>query len=58
MHFVDDIVLILEWREWINEKVELWRQYVEAYDFRINRSKIEYTYIWNVRLTRGAQIIG
>ena len=42
MLFVDDIVPFLESREEINEKLDLWRQALEAHNFHINKSKVEY----------------
>ena len=42
MLFVDDIVLIVESREELNGKLELWRQALEVYDLCISRSKMEY----------------
>ncbi|POO76497.1 hypothetical protein C1T30_42845, partial [Bacillus sp. MBGLi97] len=42
MFFVDDIVLIGESREDLNKKLELWREVLEVYGFRISRSKTEY----------------
>ncbi|KAK7258655.1 hypothetical protein RIF29_24237 [Crotalaria pallida] len=42
MLFADDIVLIGDTREEINGKIEMWRQALEGYGFRISRSKTEY----------------
>ena len=42
MFFVDDIVLIDETKEGVNTKLELWRQTLEAREFRLS--------IWNVSL--------
>ena len=42
MLFANDIALLGEWREEINEKLELWRQAWEAHSFCISRSKTKY----------------
>ena len=42
MLFADDIVLINETKERVNSKLELWRQTLKIWGFRLNRSKIEY----------------
>ncbi|KAM1052392.1 hypothetical protein ACFX2A_034585 [Malus domestica] len=38
----DDIVLIDETQEWVNAKLNLWREVLESKSFRLNRSKTEY----------------
>ena len=40
--FADDIVLIGETKEWVNKKLELWRQTLEVRGFRLSRSKTEF----------------
>jgi hypothetical protein len=40
--FADDVVLVDESRTGVDEKLELWRQTLEAKGFRLNRSKTEY----------------
>jgi hypothetical protein len=42
MLFVDDVVLVEESRTGVDQKLELWRQTLEAKGFRLNRSKTEY----------------
>jgi hypothetical protein len=42
MLFVDDVVLMDESRTGVDQKLELWRRTLEAKDFRLSRSKIEY----------------
>ena len=42
MLFADDIVLIDETRQGVNVKLERWRHTLEARDFRVSRSKMEY----------------
>jgi hypothetical protein len=42
MVFTDDVVLVDESRTGVNQKLELWRQTLEAKDFRLSRSKTEY----------------
>jgi hypothetical protein len=42
MLFADDVVLMDESRTGVGQKLELWRRTLEAKDFRISRSKIEY----------------
>ena len=42
MLFVSNIVLINKTKEWINTKLELWRQTLKAQEFRFSRSKTEY----------------
>jgi len=42
MLFADDVVLLGESREELNERLETWRQALEAYGFRLSRSKTEY----------------
>jgi hypothetical protein len=42
MLFVDDVVLVDGSRMGVYEKLELWRQTLEAKSFRLSRSKIEY----------------
>ena len=42
MLFADDIVLISETKEWVNKKLELWRQTLKVRGFRLSRWKIEY----------------
>ena len=42
MMFADDIVLISETKEEVNKKLKLWRQTLEAWEFRLSRSKTEY----------------
>ena len=39
---VDDIIPVEELREEINEKLELWREALEAHDFRISRRETKY----------------
>ena len=40
--FVNDIVLIGETKEWVNKKLELRRQVLEAREFRLSISKTKY----------------
>jgi len=42
MLFADDVVLLGESREELNGRLETWRQALEAYGFRLSRSKTEY----------------
>jgi hypothetical protein len=42
MLFADDMVLVDENRMGVDQKLELWRQTLDAKDFRLNRSKAEY----------------
>jgi hypothetical protein len=42
MLFADDVVLLGELREELNGRLETWRQALEAYGFRLSRSKTEY----------------
>ena len=42
MLFADDVVLLGESREELNGRLEIWRQALETYGFRMNRSKTEY----------------
>jgi len=42
MLFADDVVLIEESRSGVSQKLELWRQTLEAKGFRLSRSKTEY----------------
>ncbi|KAL6526475.1 hypothetical protein OROGR_015565 [Orobanche gracilis] len=42
MMFADDIVLIDETKVGVQQKLELWRDTLEARDFRLSRSKTEY----------------
>jgi hypothetical protein len=42
MLFVDDVVLVDESRTRVDQKLELWRRTLEAKDFRLSRSKMEY----------------
>jgi hypothetical protein len=42
MLFTDDVVLIEESRSGVSQKLELWRQTLEAKGFRLSRSKTEY----------------
>ena len=42
MLFADDIVLVDEIRKKVNTKLELWKQTLKAWGFRLSRSKIEY----------------
>ncbi|PHT48085.1 Phosphoenolpyruvate carboxylase 4 [Capsicum baccatum] len=42
MLFTDDVVLIDESREGVNNKLEIWRQTLEAKGFRLSRTKTEY----------------
>jgi len=42
MLFADDVVLLAESREKLNRRLETWRQALEAYGFRLSRSKTEY----------------
>jgi hypothetical protein len=39
MLFTDDVVLVDESKIGVDQKLELWRQDLEAKDFRLNRSK-------------------
>jgi hypothetical protein len=39
MLFADDVVLMDESRTGVDQKLELWRQTLEAKSFRLNRSK-------------------
>ena len=42
MLFADDVVLIDESHRGINDKLEVWRQNLEAKGFRLSRTKTEY----------------
>ncbi|ONM53611.1 Retrovirus-related Pol polyprotein LINE-1 [Zea mays] len=42
MFFADDVVLIEKSRSGVSQKLELWRQTLEAKGFRLSRSKTEY----------------
>jgi hypothetical protein len=42
MFFVDEVVLVGESRSRVDQKLELWRQTLEAKGFRLSRSKTEY----------------
>jgi hypothetical protein len=42
MLFADDVVLVDESSMWVEQKLELWIQTLEAKDFMLSRSKIEY----------------
>ena len=42
MLFVDDIILVDETKEKANTKLELWREILKAWGFKLSRSKIEY----------------
>jgi len=42
MFFADDVVLLGESREELNGRLETWRQALEAFGFRLSRSKTEY----------------
>jgi hypothetical protein len=42
MIFTDDVILVDESRTGVDEKLELWRQTLEAKCFRLSRSKTEY----------------
>jgi len=42
MLFADDVVLLGESREELNGRLVIWRQALETYGFRMNRSKTEY----------------
>jgi hypothetical protein len=42
MLFADDMVLVDESRTGVDQKLELWRRTLEAKDFRLSRSKMEY----------------
>jgi len=42
MLFADDVVLLGESREEVNGRLETWRQALEAYGFRLSRSKMGY----------------
>jgi hypothetical protein len=42
MLFADDVVLVDESRTGVDQKLKLWRQTLEAKDFRLSRSKMEY----------------
>jgi hypothetical protein len=42
MLFADDVILVDENRMGVDQKLELWRQTLDAKDFRLSRSKAEY----------------
>lgn len=42
MFFADEVVLLGESRDEMNERLEIWRQALEGYDFRSSRSKTKY----------------
>ena len=42
MLFADDIVLVGEHREWVNRKLELWRQILDTKGFKLSKTKTEY----------------
>ena len=42
MLFVDNVILINETSKWINNKLEWYRNSLEAKGFRLSRSKTEY----------------
>jgi hypothetical protein len=42
MLFADDVVLVDENRTGVDQKLELWRRTLEAKDFRLSKSKMEY----------------
>jgi hypothetical protein len=42
MLFIDDVVLVHERRAEVDQMLELWRQTLEAKDFKFSSSKIEY----------------
>jgi hypothetical protein len=42
MLFADDVILVDESRMWVDQKLELWRQTLEAKGFMLSRSKTEY----------------
>ncbi|KAL6521651.1 hypothetical protein OROGR_018220 [Orobanche gracilis] len=42
MLFVDDIVLVVESKREVNEKLELWRSTLESQGLSVSRSKTEY----------------
>jgi hypothetical protein len=42
MLFADDVVLVDESRTKVDQKLKLWRQNLDAKDFRLSMSKIEY----------------
>jgi hypothetical protein len=42
MLFADDVILVDESRMGVDQKLELWRQILEAKCFRLSRSKMEY----------------
>jgi hypothetical protein len=42
MLFADDVILVDESRMWVDQKLELWRQTLEAKCFMLSRSKTEY----------------
>jgi hypothetical protein len=42
MLFADDVILVNESRTCVDQKLELWRQTLEAKCFRLSRSKMEY----------------
>jgi hypothetical protein len=42
MLFADDVVLVDESRTGVDQKLELWRQNLDAKGFRLSRSKTEY----------------
>jgi len=46
MLFADDIVLINETREGVNNKLEMWKDTLEANGFKLNRSMNKYLWCW------------
>jgi hypothetical protein len=42
MLFADDVVLVDESKTGVDQKLELWRQTLEAKGFRLSRSKTKY----------------
>jgi len=42
MLFAYEVVLLGESRKEMNERLEIWRQAIEGYDFRSSRSKTKY----------------
>jgi hypothetical protein len=42
MLFADDVILVDESRTGVDQKLEVWRQTLEAKDFMLSRSKTEY----------------
>ena len=42
MLFTDDVVLMNEFLQDVNDKLEVWRQTLESKGFQLSRSKTEY----------------